>query len=350
MDYYQLMKTIDQSPRSLQGYGLNTLPSPRDPRSIKYDKVLSALNMPYEAANLIDYSANLPPIFDQGVRGACVAAATVRTDFAFDEVAKGAYPAGGLSVAFAYTMAKAMDGIPNDEGTYPLTLYNVLQKFGVCSEETMPYSTLASLQAPDLPTITQAAMDEALKYKLDAYAQLLAPDDIDRSNVLATIRQALKIEGPFTMALLVCDNFEPDPKNSYKIPLPSGNMRGGHAISIVGDIPSLQSLKLRNTWGPRWGKDGYGLLPYEWITAKYDFGYYAFEAWTSTNLLQVKRAKKVIVTPGAKTMIVDDVEILLDEPAEIVNNRMKIPMRQMANNFGYMVDFDGQKATFILPS
>jgi len=40
---------------------------------------------------------------------------------------------------------------------------------------------------------------------------------------------------------------------------------GGHAISAFGYDDARGCLRIRNSWGPQWGNQGYGLLPYSYI-------------------------------------------------------------------------------------
>ena len=57
------------------------------------------------------------------------------------------------------------------------------------------------------------------------------------------------------------------------IPLPSekDGVIGGHAVVAVGYddakeiTDSKGALLIRNSWGPEWGRDGYGWMPYDYI-------------------------------------------------------------------------------------
>lgn len=341
---YRLRLSMEFMPGKYDGIPLGCIPSPEDKRDYQYQKLLSALQAGEAVPETIDFRPNLPPAFNQGTRGSCVSAASVWTPKAYQEISQGDFPASGLSAAFLYSMCKKLDDMPNEEGTYPRIAMQVLQKIGVCPEEWMPYWMLSNLPTPQVPEVPNTALERAEKFKIKTYAQICAPADADRSSTLNTMRQALKREGPFLLALLVCENFSPDADG--RLPLPEGRVLGGHAVGIVGDLPSEGALIMRNSWGTAWGQDGYALLPYEWLTRRYDFGWYVFEAWTATDIVVPKAARTIEVSPGARHIVVDGQKVLIDQPAFLSPaGRLMLPVRGLAGNMGYLVQWDGQKAT-----
>jgi hypothetical protein len=59
------------------------------------------------------------------------------------------------------------------------------------------------------------------------------------------------------------------------IPMPTAGSTpsGGHAVLVVGHDDHSGRFIIRNSWGPTWGRDGYGFLPEDYVTA------YGRDAW-----------------------------------------------------------------------
>ena len=337
---HKLRRFFEGLPREHQGYSLDYIPSPYDPRDYKYSLLIGA--EADETVTLVDYRPNLPPVFDQGQRGSCVACASAWTLKAYEELKQGDYPQDGLSAAFLYSMCKQNDGMPSEEGTQPKTAMQVLKKYGICPEDIMPYSTLTDLTAPKVPDVPTTAIGAAVDFKIETYAQLCSAYDLGRSQLLSSMRQALKNEGPFLMALVVCENFEPDKNN--RLPVPEGQVRGGHAVGIAGDLPEQECLILRNSWGSGWGDNGYAYLPYEWLSAIGYWGWSVLEAWTATDIKTSEPAGQITITPGLKYMMVDGKRVGLEQSSILKNgSAIMAPITEIANSMGYKVEWDGRK-------
>lgn len=350
-NYLSLLETLHEAPKEYEGHTLHCRPSFPDVRDIKYNLLCGGIEGVQPVT--IDYREQLPAVFDQGQRGTCVACAADWGIKAYQEMKQGDFPEEGLSAAFIYSMAKRIDGVPTAEGTTPKAVMQVLHDTGICPESDLPYSSISVLPEGQVPDVPEKAIADAANFKIKTYAQLCTANDASRDTTVDIMRQALQSEGPFLAALLVCTNFVPD-ANGF-LPLPEGQIRGGHAISIAGDLPDKNAFLLRNSWGPGWGMNGYAYLPYDWITAKnIDIGYYLFEAWTATDIVPEQvRAKKIVITVGADTMMADGKAVVLDQPAVISRktNRALGPIRTMADNMGYPdVVWDGNKRTITLNS
>lgn len=351
--HYGVLRALEDASRQFGGRSLLCGVSPPSDKDYKYQVLFGVTEE--EEPVVIDYRPNLPEVFDQGERGSCVWATIARTLKAKQEIDQGDYPYGGLSAAMGYALTKTKDGIPDQEGTFPKVAFQVLKDYGVCPESVMPYSTLSSLPVGQVPSVPQAALDAAAPYKIKSYAQLCGPNDITRSLAIATIRRALKNEGPLLVALLVCENFIPAIDGT--LPLPSGTIRGGHAVGIVGDLPERQCFILRNSWGKEWGIDGYAYIPYEWFTSAYSptgaySAWYVYEAWTATDLVVVKASSIIQIKADSKIMLVDGQQIEMDVAAKIIDNRLMVPVSTLSAAMGYEDAWDGstQTATFIKPA
>jgi C1A family cysteine protease len=279
--YEKMRRMLAESARVHHGRRLHCRPSPPDARDYKYARMIRLTGTAKKPAT-IDYRPVMPPVFDQGDRGSCVACAAAWTIKAYQEIVQGDFPEDGLSAAFLYTLCKQNDGEPDEEGTTPKTAMQILRNYGICWEDTMPYSTLTSLPAPKVPPIPRGCAG-SLNNRIKTYAQLCSVTDRIRSQTLAVIRKALENEGPIIMAIQVYSNFEPDKQGV--LPMPAGILLGGHAVGIVGDLPDKQYLILRNSWGTSWGQNGYAYMPYAWLTSQSVFtGWHVMEAWTATDL------------------------------------------------------------------
>jgi len=336
---YRLRRHLEHLTGEHEGRAVNCQPSAYDPRDYQYLR-LAALGD--QEIQTIDYRSKLPPVFDQGQRGSCVACASAWTVKAWQELKSGDYPAGGFSAAFIYTLCKQQDGAPDEEGTQPRIAMKVMQKSGVCSENTMPYTTLTVLNAPNVPPIPDEAWGAAEPFRIGSYAQLCGAGDSTRNKALAAMRKALQNEGPFLMALLVCDNFKPD--RDQRLPLPQGAVRGGHAVGIAGDLPEEECLILRNSWGSAWGDNGYAYLPYDWLSSQGEYGWNVFEAWTATEGVNSRSAERIVVTTGANYITVDGSRVNLAHPViSSRNDQLMMPIYDLAENMGYQVKVEGKK-------
>jgi len=342
------------TPQGFQGKALTCVPSDHDRNDFKYAKLLANVGLIPDSGGPIDYRPNMPPVFNQEKRGSCVSASSAWGPKAFAEINEGDFPSSGLSAAFLHAMCKSVDGNPNEEGTQPRIALKVLQKYGICPEEWMPYWMLTNLPSPQVPPIPTIAMEKAAKFKIDSYAQLAGTMDVSRDNLIPTIRQALLREGPIVVAGLVCSNFVPD--ENGVIPLPQGQIQGSHQYVFAGHLPEQRHFIMRNTWGRKWGIDGYSYMHEDWLTAHThiaDVGvmYYIFEMWTQTDIVTPKTTSCIEITPDSPCVIVDGAEVMLDQPAfTTAKGRVVLPIRAIAGNMGYLVSWRDGKAILTKPN
>ena len=61
----------------------------------------------------------------------------------------------------------------------------------------------------------------------------------------------------------------------------------GHAICVVGYSDPRQHFIFKNSWGEDWGDDGYGYIPYSYMSM------YSWDAWTSVDVTVPVAAEEV---------------------------------------------------------
>lgn len=141
--------------------------------------------------------------------------------------------------------------VESDGGAQIRTACKVLTSRGVCLESEDSYSPIA-FRIP--PTDKQIA--EALVHKAGAYHRL---------NDLVDMLSCLASGYTFMMGFLVYESFERIGSDGV-MPMPkwAESQLGGHCVLVYGYDDMTQQLKVRNSWGPHWGKGGNFLMPYEY--------------------------------------------------------------------------------------
>lgn len=239
-------------------YGLGCLRDPVDARDIPMSLVLPVVAAPPE----VDYSDQMSPVRDQGPEGTCVSFAAVAGIKEYQEKKEHGRLIE-LSPRYVYHLCKQMDGIPQEEGTFPRVAMKVLAQKGVCLEKCWPYRSYQN----DRPC--PEADEQAQPYRIRTYARLTDLDEMERS---------LSLNGPFLAGVEV---FSVWFRSNGRIPLPSPGETslGGHAICIMGYSRSEKFFKFKNSWGSDWGDGGYGYLPYEYLEQ------YCLDAWSATDFI-----------------------------------------------------------------
>ena len=197
--------------------------------------------------------ANQPPIQNQGSLGSCVAWACVRA-YRYAHRKQGTPDFDG-SELFTYYNARAYQGWQDrDSGAYLRDGIKALAQHGNAEESTWPYVIGLFGNTPLL-----AAYDSAAKHQATRY--LSVPNN----------EQAIKgvISGgyPVVFGIVVYQNF-PMGNGVRVIPMPQGQVVGGHAMAYVGYDDARQAYLVANSWGESWGVNGYAWLPYAYNAAQ----------------------------------------------------------------------------------
>ena len=241
------------------------------------------------AVRLVD---RFQPVRDQGMRGTCVAFASV----ALREFIEGG--SVDLSEQFLYWACKEMDGIAG-AGTFIRTAMAALDRYGACRGATWQYNPQQDNDNEGQGPPPPAAMDEAPHFRMqhtrsvepslvEHYKQILAgAAAADRPPSDATDAGGAGM--PVVFATLVFPSWymsaETHRTGKITLPLPGEQpYDGGHAWCIAGyvddpGVPGGGYFIVRNSWGAAWAPDGpeaagHAVMPYEYVAR------YAVEAFS----------------------------------------------------------------------
>lgn len=207
----------------------------------------------------------LPRVEDQGQLGSCTMnASTSAMEFLYRKAQK---PQPELSRLFGYYAERVkIESTPasEDSGAMIRDSMKSLMMYGVCFETTWPYEVdKFSVEPP------KAAWEEALKHRITSYYRVTG---------LTGIRSCLAEGYPVVIGFSVPESMEGEETGTTGIvQYPSGSepIVGGHAVLVVGYNDASQLLMFQNSWSTTWGDQGYGYLPYKFVT-----GGLASDFWT----------------------------------------------------------------------
>lgn len=203
-----------------------------------------------------DLTAECPAVYDQGELGSCTANA-IAAAFQFDEIKQHEPDVTTPSRLFIYYGERVIEKtVKEDSGAQIRDGIKVIAKTGVCPESLWPYDIAKFAVKPDA-----AARAAAKKYHAVTYQRLIQDQN--------TMKGCLAEGFPFVFGITVYESMmTPDVARTGIVPMPNTQERvvGGHALMAVGYDDSTQRFKFRNSWGAEWGDQGYGYLPYAYLT------------------------------------------------------------------------------------
>ncbi len=226
----------------------------RDPR----DHLLASAH-PYEAARLPPQGSTrtvyAPPIRDQGQIGSCTANAGC-TAAGFLYHAQTSRPDPLFSRLDLYAGTRELEGTPlrEDSGCSVRDVFKAMSRFGVCLEKTWPYVESHFSQPPP-----RQALAEALQHRAIMYLSCRTLDDIR-----ASIAAGFPTIGGFTCYESL-QSEEVGRTGDVPFPVSTEAEIGGHCVYFDGYDDAREELTFQNSWGPSWGTNGYGTLPYRYV-------------------------------------------------------------------------------------
>jgi len=196
----------------------------------------------------------MPPVLDQGNLGSCVSNAVCNAlGFLNIKLKK---PIGFKSRLFNYYNTRVLEGtVTQDSGCEIRDAVKASNKTGNCYETSWPYNISRFTLKPPQQTYTEAS-----QHKLTLYQRV----NQDRTSIKSCILTGYPVVIGFT-----CFNtlYNPSVERTGDILMPMRRdyIIGGHCVLITGYNDSTQRYEIQNSWGTRWGKQGYGTIPYSYV-------------------------------------------------------------------------------------
>jgi C1A family cysteine protease len=207
---------------------------------------------------------------DQGKLGSCTANAATGVLEYFQIQSAGSYTPA--SRRFIYKATRNFLGVQGDTGAYLRSTMGALALFGVPPERFWAYDVEHFDDEPPAFCYAFAGNYQALMYyRLD-------PPGISLGELLTDIKASLAAGLPAMFGFPVYSSIEQATEGNIPFPSSREAVLGGHAVVAVGydDNRSVVNpldngttkgaLIVRNSWGTSWGDNGYGYVPYDYVT------------------------------------------------------------------------------------
>jgi len=202
----------------------------------------------------VDLRPNCPPVYDQRPLQSCTANAAAAA-VQYERLRHGHAHDFTPSRLFIYYNERKLLGTEDKDSGAPLReAIKVLAKQGDCPEPHWPYEADKVNIAP-----VQQCYQDAIQYKDMSYERLSQ----DLSHIQACLASGQVIMLSFG---IYSGSEAPGVAQTctYPTPKPGETFLGNHAVLAVGYDDARGHLILRNSWGPKWGQQGYFYLPYDY--------------------------------------------------------------------------------------
>ena len=240
----------------MKTYRFGWKPDLPDRRDIPFRRIF---RLPTKLPASVDLRNKCSAVEDQGDLGSCTAQALVGAleflEFKAGETEQGQIKYQDLSRLFVYYNERELEGtVFYDSGAYIRDGIKTLKKQGVCREILWKYNTSQFTKKPPAACYT-----EAEKHQITSYQRLQTFNEM---------KACLAMGLPFVGGITCYESLMSDEvAKSGDVPMPENNesVVGGHAILFVGYDDATGKVIFRNSWGEKWGKKGYGTLPYAYL-------------------------------------------------------------------------------------
>jgi Papain family cysteine protease len=218
----------------------------------------------------VDLSSFAPQRGDQGEQGSCVAWSSAYAARTIMEAAsKGVSPE---QVKFSPSFLYNNIGLEGCQGSYIEKAMDFMQQRGAIPMSQFSYDPSDCSRQPD-----QSLYQQAQQYRIRGYHRLTNGNSEEIS--VRAVKEHLDKDAPVVIGMMVGQSFMQGMmgEDVWKPASQDASMigMGGHAMCVVGynDRAYGGAFKIMNSWGQRWGKDGFAWVRYA------DFKNYVREAY-----------------------------------------------------------------------
>lgn len=224
------------------------------------DKMLKFGSSPISLESLpkkVDLREHCSTVENQFSLGSCTANAAVGA-LEYLEIKNGKVGPEfeNFSRLFVYYHTRELQGTINDDtgGTLRDSI-KALAKYGTCDENLWPYDITRFTIKPNEDHYKDAELHKITEYRrIESFPDMLVN---------------LADGFPFVFGFSVYTEFEGAEvakTGVLNFPRPDEAFMGGHAVCAVGYDMETKTVLVRNSWGEKWGQDGYFTMPFSYIS------------------------------------------------------------------------------------